>query len=169
MISARTRNIKNSLHVRKWHSVPERASCGTEYARGAKNKLLWYATRFQGHLVRRTGFSGTGVIFGTGNPLLRYGADIRCAKQAPVVRDAFSGALGVKNRLFWYRSDIWYRKPPSLVPNRYSCAQNSLLWYAAHFQGPRARGSPLCTEYARGAKNRLLWYATRFQGHPVRR
>ena len=36
MISARTRIIKNSLHVRKWHSVPERASCGTEYARGAK-------------------------------------------------------------------------------------------------------------------------------------
>ena len=56
------------------HSVPERASCGTEYARGAKNRLLWYATRFQGHSVRRTGFSGTGVIFGTGNPLLWYAA-----------------------------------------------------------------------------------------------
>ena len=110
MISARTRIIKNSLHVRKWHSVPERASWGTEYARGAKNRLLWYATHFQGHSVRRTAFSGTGVIFGTGNPL---------------------------------------------------------LWYAAHFQGPRARGSPLCTEYARGAQNRLLWYATRFRKHSV--
>ena len=85
----------------------------------------------------------TGVIFGTGNPLLWYGADIRCAEQPSVVRDAFSKALGAQNRLFWYGSDIRYRKPPSLVPNRYSCAQNSLLWYAMHFQGPRARSSPL--------------------------
>ena len=46
----------------------------TEYARGAKNRLLWYATHFQGHSVRRTGFSGTGVIFGTGNRLLWYAA-----------------------------------------------------------------------------------------------
>ena len=38
-----------------------------------------------------------------------------------------------------------------------------------HFQGPRARGSPLCTEYARGAKNKLLWYATHFQGHSVQK
>ena len=43
------------------HSVPERASCGTEYARGAKNRLLWYAAHFQGHSVRKTAFSGTGV------------------------------------------------------------------------------------------------------------
>ena len=43
------------------HSVPEKASCGTEYARGAQNRLLWYAAHFQGHSVRRTGFSGTGV------------------------------------------------------------------------------------------------------------
>ena len=57
------------------HSVPERASCGTEYARGAQNRLLWYAAHFQGHSVRRTAFSGTGVIFGTGNPLLWYGSD----------------------------------------------------------------------------------------------
>ena len=46
--------------------------------------------------------------FGTGEGLLWYGMCARCAKQPPVVRDAFSGALG---------------------------AQNSLLWYAAHFQG----------------------------------
>ena len=111
----------------------------------------------------------TEVAFGTGEGLLWYGICARCAKQAPVVRGASSEAFGVKNRLFWYRSDIWYRKPPSLVPNRYSCAQNILLWYATHFQGPRARGSPLCTEYARGAKNRLLWYAMRFQVPPVRR
>ena len=72
--------------------------------------------------------------FGTREGLLWYGICARCKKQAPVVRGAFSGAPGVKNRLFWYRSDIWYRKPPSLVPNRYSCAQNSLLWYAMRFQ-----------------------------------
>ena len=76
----------------------------------------------------------TEVAFGTGEGLLWYGICARCAKQAPVVRGASSEAFGVKNRLFWYRSDIWYRKPPSLVPNRYSCAQNILLWYAMRFQ-----------------------------------
>ena len=76
----------------------------------------------------------TEVTFGTGEGLLWYGICARCAKQAPVVRGASSEAFGVKNRRFWYRSDIWYRKPPSLVPNRYSCAQNSLLWYAMRFQ-----------------------------------
>ena len=40
--------------------------------------------------------------FGTGNALLRYGIDTRCSKQPPVVRDAFSEALGVKNRLLPY-------------------------------------------------------------------
>ena len=54
------------------------------------------------------------TAFGTGEGLLGYGICARCAKQASVVRDAFSEALGVKNRLFWYRSDIRYRKPPSL-------------------------------------------------------
>ena len=32
--------------------------------------------------VRRTGFSGTGVIFGTGNPLLWYRTDIRVRRTA---------------------------------------------------------------------------------------
>ena len=31
--------------------------------------------------------------FGTGNALLRYGIDTRCAKQPPVVREAFSEGL----------------------------------------------------------------------------
>ena len=66
------------------------------WALGAKKGLLWYAAHFQGHSVRRTAFSGTGVIFGTGNPLLWYGADIRCAEQPSVVRDAFSGAPGTQ-------------------------------------------------------------------------
>ena len=34
-----------------WHSVPERASYGTEYAFGAQNRLLGYATHFLRHSV----------------------------------------------------------------------------------------------------------------------
>ena len=41
-----------------WHSVPERAFYGTEYAFGAQNRLLWYATHFQRHSVQKTGVSG---------------------------------------------------------------------------------------------------------------
>ena len=55
------------------HSVPERASYGTEYAFGAQKGFLGYATRFQKPSVLKTGFSGTGEIFGTENALLRYG------------------------------------------------------------------------------------------------
>ena len=55
------------------HSVPERASYGTEYAFGAQNGFLWYATHFQKLAVLKTGFYGTGEIFGTENALLRYG------------------------------------------------------------------------------------------------
>ena len=62
----------------------------------------------------------TEVTFGTGEGLLGYGICARCKKQAPGVRDASSEAFGVKNRRFWYRSDIWYRKPPSPVRSRYS-------------------------------------------------
>ena len=72
------------------HSVPERAFSGTEYARGAKNRLLWYAAHFQGHSVRRTGFSGTEGIFGTGNHLLRYGVHLH------------SEAFGTGNALLRY-------------------------------------------------------------------
>ena len=111
----------------------------------------------------------TEVAFGTGEGLLWYGICARCAKQAPVVRGASSEAFGVKNRLFWYRSDIWYRKPPSLVPNRYSCAQNILLWYAMHFQGPRARGSPLWYGICARCKKQAPVVRDAFSGDPVRR
>ena len=40
--------------------------------------------------------------FGTGEGLLGYGICARCKKQASVVRGAFSGAFGAKNRLLWY-------------------------------------------------------------------
>ena len=64
----------------------------------------------------------TEVTFGTGEGLLGYGICARCKKQAPVVRGAFSGALGAQNRLLWYGSDIRYRKPPSLVRDAFSGA-----------------------------------------------
>ena len=46
-----------------------------------------------------------------------YGTEYACRaqKQPPLVRDAFSEAFGVKNRLFRYGRDIRYRKRPSLV------------------------------------------------------
>ena len=40
--------------------------------------------------------------FGTGEGPLWYGICVRCKKQAPVVRGAFSGALGAKKGLLWY-------------------------------------------------------------------
>ena len=61
-----------------WHSVPERASYGTEYACRAKKGFLWYATHSQRHSVLKTGFYGTEGIFGTGNALLRYETELVC-------------------------------------------------------------------------------------------
>ena len=69
-----------------WHSVPERAYWGTEYACRAQKGFLGYATHFQRHSVRRTGFTGTEGIFGTRNSLLWYGRDIRCRRGASLVR-----------------------------------------------------------------------------------
>ena len=66
----------SSPFCRLWHSVPERASYGTEYAFGAQNRLLGYATHFQRHSVQKTGFYGTEGIFGTRNPLLWYGTGL---------------------------------------------------------------------------------------------
>ena len=63
--------------------------------------------------------------FGTGNALLRYGIDTRCSKQPPVVRDAFSEALGVKNRLFWYGRDIRCTKTPFCGTRRISKARRT--------------------------------------------
>ena len=47
--------------------------------------------------------------------LLRYGICVPCSKRLPTVRDAFSEALRAQNRLLWYRRDIRYQKPPSMV------------------------------------------------------
>ncbi len=84
--------------AQQYAPVPERASWGTEYALGAQNSLLGY----------RMGFHSE--AFGVKNRLFWYGSDISvpetpfssteqtfvCAKQPPVVRDTFSGALGAQ-------------------------------------------------------------------------
>ena len=58
--------------------------------------------------------------FCTGEGLLRYGICVPCSKRLPPVRDAFSEAFGVKNRLLRYGMNIRYRNPPFLV--RAMCA-----------------------------------------------
>ncbi len=70
-----------------WHSVPERASYGTEYAFGAQKGFLWYATHSH-------------EAFGVKNRLLWYGRDIRCRKP-----------------LLWYGSDTrsWSRLEDAAV------------------------------------------------------
>ena len=88
-------------------------------------------------------FACTEVAFGTGKGLLGYGICARYRRRPPGVRDAFSKALGVKNRLLWYGRDIRYRKPPSLVPNRYSVRRTASCGTRRVFSGPRARSSPL--------------------------
>ena len=88
--------------------------------------------------------------FGTGEGLLWYGICARCEKQASVVRDAFSEAFGVKNRLLRYGRDIRYRKRPPTVRGTSS------------FGGTRYRKRPPVVRdafsEAFGAQNRLLWY-----------
>ena len=55
-----------------WHSVPERATYGTEYACRAQKGFLGYATHFLKASVLKTGFYGTEEIFGAQNRLLWY-------------------------------------------------------------------------------------------------
>ena len=43
---------------------------------------------------------------GTRNALLRYGICVPCSKRLPGVRDAFSEAFGVKNRLLRYATHL---------------------------------------------------------------
>ena len=46
------------------------------------------------------------LAFGTGEGHLWYGICVPCSKRLPGVRDAFSEAFGVKNRLLGYGTDI---------------------------------------------------------------
>ena len=70
----------------------------------------------------------TECAFGTGNALLRYGIDTRCAKQPPVVREAFSEAFGVKNRLFWYGRNIRCAEQAFLAASVHKPYDFSRLW-----------------------------------------
>ena len=72
--------------------------------------------------------------FGTGEGPLVYGIDIRCEKRAPGVREAFSKALGAKNRLLRYRMEIRCKKRPSGVPDASSKARSSLLPHRTHLR-----------------------------------
>ena len=85
------------------------------------------------------------LAFGTGEGLLRYGICVPCSKRLPVVRDAFSEALGAKNRLLWYATHL---QSPAEQPNHRlwtaSCppdafseacrAKSSLLPHRMHLQ-----------------------------------
>ena len=88
-------------------------------------------------LAAGNAFSFFGVVaFGTGEGLLRYGIRIRCSKQAPGVRDAFSEAFGAKNRRFRYRRDIRYQKPPFMVRTRTRRTGNGFLWPSTQLRLP---------------------------------
>ena len=58
--------------------------------------------------------------FGTGEGLLWYGICVPCSKRPPGVRDAFSEAFGVKNRLLRYGRDIRCAEQPSLYGTDHS-------------------------------------------------
>ncbi len=68
------------------------------------------------------------LAFGTGNRLLRYGICVPCSKRLPGVRDAFSEAFGVKNRL--------------LCTEEIFGTGNGRLWYATHLQRPAEQPTP---------------------------
>ena len=85
------------------------AVCGIRYRQCLLILALWYS-------LQAMLFSFLPcVAFGTGEGLLRYGIRIRCSKQAPGVRDAFSEAFGAKNRRFRYRRDIRCAEQPPVV------------------------------------------------------
>ena len=65
------------------------------------------------------------LAFGTGEGHLWYGICVPCSKRLPGVRDAFSEAFGVKNRLLRYGRDIRYQKQPSLVHDASSKARRT--------------------------------------------
>ena len=58
-----------------WHSVPERATYGTEYACRAQKGFLGYATHFQ--RLRCSKHYGTEEIFGAKNRLLWYATHLQ--------------------------------------------------------------------------------------------
>ncbi len=82
-----------------------------------------------------TRYNGSGVhgmcmgqgAFGTGNALIRYGIDTRCAKQPPAVREA--EALRAQNRLLRYGRNIRCKKRPrQLFREKLYLCKDSLQW-----------------------------------------
>ena len=67
------------------------------------------------------------LAFGTGEGLLRYGICVPCSKRLPVVRDAFSEALGAKNRLLRYGRDIRCQKQHLPHRTHLQCAKRPPL------------------------------------------
>ena len=63
-----------------------------------------------------------------------YRRGIRCKKQPSGVRDAYSEALGAKNRLLVYRMEIRCRKQASGVPDAASKTRSSLLLLQMHLR-----------------------------------
>ena len=97
-----------------WHSVPERATYGTEYA--CSKKASW----------------GTRRIFG----------NIRCKKQAFPVRKGHSvheNPLFLHERRFLRHSVL---KIGFYGTEEIFGAKNSLLWYATHLQRPAEQPTP---------------------------
>ena len=80
------------------------------------------------HPLSRTPDNQVRCVFGSApyqKPPSMYGIDTRCSKRLPVVRDAFSEAFGVKNRLLRYGRDIRYRKRPPTVRDASSKARRT--------------------------------------------
>ena len=126
-----------------WHSVPERASYGTEYACRAQKGLLGYATHFQRHSVYE-------------NPLFLHG---RRFQRNSVLKTGSYGTeeiFGAKNRLLWYATHFQRRAVPKAASCRtgriFKGPQNSRLhrlWTASCgtrcvFRGPRCMKTPSC-------------------------
>ena len=84
-------------------------SCGIRCRQCLLILALWYS--LQAMLFSFLPF----VAFGTGEGLLWYGICVPCSKRPPGVRDAFSEALGVKNRRFRYGRDIRCAEQPPVV------------------------------------------------------
>ena len=97
------------------HSVPETPSYGTGCIRAPYRKGPLPFWRLLYSVRAMLSFFWQFEKFGTGEGLLWYGICARCKKQASVVRDAFSEALGAQNRLLWYGRDIRYRKSTPMV------------------------------------------------------
>ena len=89
-----------------------------------------------------------------------YGMDALYRRGAPGVRDAFSKALGAKNRRFRYGRDIRCAKQASVVRDAFSKARRTAPATLNDFQRPAKQPTPQTVDS-------LLGYATHFQRRAV--